>query len=94
MKKVTYFYINGCPYCVNADRARKELIEENAAYADVEFDKYEEFERKDISDQYDYQATPAMFIDDKLIYQAHLFEPYEETKAHVKDVMDQALASA
>ena len=70
----------------------RKLIEENAAYADVVFDKYEEFERKDISDQYDYQATPAMFIDKELIYQAHLFEPYEECKAHVKEVMDKALA--
>ena len=92
MNKVTYFYINGCPYCVNADRAREELIAENAAYADVVFDKYEEYERKDMSDQYDYQATPAMFIDDELIYQAYLFEPYEECKAHVKDGTDKALA--
>ena len=92
MKKVIYFYINGCPYWTNADRAYEELVAENAAYAQVSIDKYEEYERRDISDQYDYQATPAMFIGDELIYQAHLFEPYEECKSHVKEVLDKALA--
>ena len=33
-----------------------------------------------------------MFIGDELIYQAHLFEPYEECKSHVKEVLDKALA--
>ena len=91
MQKVTFFYIQGCPYCANARKARAELIEENAAYGEIEFDEIDEYAHPEISDKYDYQATPAMYIGDELIYQAHLGEPYEECKAHMKEVMDRAL---
>ena len=94
MQKVTFFYIQGCPYCANARKARAELIAENASYGDIEFDEIDEMAHPEISDNYDYQATPAMYIGEELIYQAHVGEPYEECKAHMKEVMDKALASA
>lgn len=91
MKKVTFFYIDECPYCAQARKARAELIEENPAYGAVEFEEIEEHANPDIADQYDYWATPSMFIGKEKIYEGYFGEKYDEAKAHVKEVMDRAL---
>ena len=39
MAKVKFFYVNGCPYCAQARKAREELISENPAYGKVEFEE-------------------------------------------------------
>ena len=93
MQKVTFFYIKGCPYCTQARKALAELIEENPAYAQVEFEEHEEHEEPELADQYDYWCTPSMFIGKEKLYESHLFERYKEAKAHVKEVLDRALAS-
>ncbi|MBR0163882.1 MAG: thioredoxin family protein [Lachnospiraceae bacterium] len=93
MKEVTFFYIDGCPYCTQARKAIRELTEENPSYASVSFREIEEHANPEIADQYDYWATPSMFIDHDKYYEAHIGEKYEECKAHVKEVLDAALAS-
>lgn len=93
MQKVTFFYIDGCPYCAQARKAIQELIAENPDYGKVEFEEYEEHANEELADQYDYWCTPSMFIGKEKIYESHLFEPYEEAKAHVREVLDRALAS-
>ena len=92
MKKVTCFYLEKCPYCIQAKKALDELIDENPDYGQVEIDWIEESRNPEIIDQYDYYATPSMFIGQVKLYEAYLFETYEECKAHVKGVLDQALA--
>jgi thioredoxin 1 len=92
MKKVTFFYVQGCPYCAQARKARTELINENPEYGKVEFDEIDEGAHPEIADQYDYWATPAMFIDGQKIYESHLGEPYDSAKENVKKVLDTALA--
>lgn len=92
MKKVTCFYLEKCPYCIQAKKALDELIDENPDYGQVEIDWIEESRNPEIIDQYDYYATPSMFIGQEKLYEAYLFETYEECKTHVKGVLDQALA--
>ena len=92
MKKVTCFYLEKCPYCIQAKKALDELIDENPDYGQVEIDWIEESRNPEIIDQYDYYATPSMFIGKEKLYEAYLFETDEECKAHVKGVLDQALA--
>ena len=83
MAKVKFFYVSGCPYCAQARKAREELIQENPEYKKVEFEE--------IDDRYDYYATPAMFVNEEKIYEAHIGEKYDEAKENVKKVMDAAL---
>lgn len=91
MAKVKFFYVNGCPYCAQARKAREELIQENPEYKKVEFEEIDEGKHPDIADRYDYYATPAMFVNEEKIYEAHIGEKYDEAKENVKKVMDAAL---
>ena len=91
MKKVTYFHMDTCPYCIQADRVIEELIAEFPEYAAVEFEKIDENEHPEIADQYDYYANPSMFIGKEKLYESHLFETKEECRRHVEAVMKRAL---
>lgn len=91
MKKVICFHLSECPYCHQAQRAIDELIAEDPAYGTVEVEWIEENEHPEIIARYDYQATPSMFIGNEKLYEAYLFEPYEECKLHVRSVLDRAL---
>lgn len=91
MKKVLCFYLENCPYCLQAQKAMDDLMNENSQYKDIHVEWIEETENPDIIDSYDYYATPSMFVDEKKIYEAHLFETYEECKLHVQEVLDLAL---
>lgn len=93
MKTITAFYLVDCPYCKQANRALAELIKENPDYAKVEINWIEENEHPEIIAKYDYQSVPCMWIEDKKIYEAHLFERYNECKQNIKDVLDLALES-
>ena len=91
MKKVTCFYIETCPYCVQAKRVLQELIQENPAYGEVEIEWIEENEHPEIIEHYDYYATPSMFIGKEKLYEAHLFEKAEECKANIRRVLEAAM---
>lgn len=91
MKKVTAFYLTECPYCKQAKQVLADLIQENPEYGKVEVDWIEESEHMDVADQYDYYATPSMFIGKEKLYEAHLFEKYDECRDHVKHVLDKAM---
>lgn len=92
MKKITCFYLEHCPYCKHARKAVAELIEEDPAYGEVEIEWIEENEHPEIIAEYDYQATPTMFIGKEKMYESHLFESYDECRTHVKETLDAALA--
>ena len=91
MAQVRFFYVNGCPYCAQARKAREELISENPEYGKVEFEEIDEGLHPEIADQYDYWATPAMFVKEEKIYEAHVGEKYDEAKENVKRVLEVAL---
>ena len=91
MQKVTYFHMDSCPYCQQADRVIEELIEENPEWAAVEFERIDERVHPEIADRYDYYANPSMFLGGEKLYEAHLFETKEECRAHVEEVFRRAM---
>jgi len=90
MKKITYFHLNSCPYCKNANKAIEELRAENPEYNNIEIDMIEENEHPEIIEKYDYHAVPCMWIGNQKIYEAHLFEKYDECKEQVRKVFEAA----
>ena len=90
-KKVTAFYIEGCPYCRQAKEALKELSSGNAEYSSVPFEWIEENQHPEISEKYDYYHVPAMFVDGVKVYESHKGEKYEECRENVKKVLEKAL---
>ena len=91
MKKVTYFHLPTCPYCIQADEIIRELKDKHPEYAAVEFEKINEMEHPEIADQYDYYANPSMFIGHEKIYESHLFEKKEEARRHILEVFRRAM---
>lgn len=93
MKEVTFFYVAGCPYCTQARKAIEELRKEDPRFADVVFNEIDEHKDEELAAQYDYWATPAMFIGKEKIYEGKLFETYNSAKQNVRRVMEAAVAS-
>ena len=92
MKKMTLFYLRGCPYCDKAKRAMAELNEENAAYAAVEADWVEENEHPELAEQYDYYYVPTIFADGKKLYEANPSQSYDEIKRSIRAALDAVCA--
>jgi glutaredoxin len=91
MKRITWFYLEDCPYCAQAERALAELEQENPLYKEIPIDKIEENAHPEIVDRYDYHAVPCLWIGQDKLYEAHLFEKYEECREKVKRVLDKAM---
>ena len=91
LKKVLAFRIEGCPYCAQAMRAVKELAADEK-YSSVVIDWVEENEHPEISAKYNYYYVPTFFVDGVKLYEAKRGESYDECKANVKRVLDEALA--
>ena len=92
MKKITAFYLEGCPYCRQAREALKELMNENENYSKVSLEWIEENQHPEISEKFDYYYVPSMFIDDKKIYEAHRGESFDECKENIKRVLETAIS--
>ncbi|MBQ9503717.1 MAG: glutaredoxin [Lachnospiraceae bacterium] len=91
MKKITYFYLESCPYCQNARKAMDELKEENPDYAKIEMDWIEEEKQPDLAKVYNYYYVPTMFIGANKLYEAKPGQTYDEIKTEVRKVFDAAL---
>ena len=61
-KKITYFYMNGCPYCRSANKAIEELVLEKPEYAAVEIERINENDPPAGITGFDYYYVPSMFI--------------------------------
>lgn len=92
MKKIRLFHINGCPYCVQGEKVLRELVAENPEYGKVEIERIEENEHPEIIADYDYRVVPCMFIDDRKVYESHLFESASEAKKKIKAALDLAIS--
>ena len=88
MKKITLFYLHGCPYCDNARKAFVELTKENGAYAAVEVDWVEESEQPELANSYDYYYVPTIFNGEKKLYEADPSQSYADIKQSVKAALD------
>ncbi|MBO6137178.1 MAG: glutaredoxin [Lachnospiraceae bacterium] len=91
MKKITYFYLESCPYCQNARKAMDELKEENPDYAKIEMDWIEEERQPDLAKVYNYYYVPTMFIGANKLYEAKPGQTYDEIMTEVRKVFDAAL---
>ena len=92
IKRLTAFYLNGCPYCRNAKAALAELVSENPAYGEVPVHWYEESESPDVVQGHSYYYVPSMFIGTEKLYEAQPGQSYDEIKSHVKAALDAAMA--
>ncbi len=94
MKEITYFYMNGCPYCRQAEEAIRELKKDHKELADVAIRRINENEHPEIADKYDYYYVPTMYIGGEKLYEAHPGESYKECKAKVQSVMEASIGDA
>lgn len=91
MKEILMFYMRGCPYCQQAERAIKALYEENSAYQKITIKRVDENRDVALANSYDYYYVPTMYIDGKKLYEAHPGESYQACKEHVARVLNAAL---
>ncbi|MBR2667939.1 MAG: glutaredoxin family protein [Oscillospiraceae bacterium] len=92
MGKLTFFYMDGCPYCEDAKRALAELAAENEAYAAVEIDWIEENDPRPAG-PYFYYYVPTLYVGEEKIYEASPADDYAMIRASVKQALDAACAA-
>ena len=90
MKKLTLFYLEGCPYCVRAKRALQELREENPAYGDYSIEWIEESRQPALADRYDYYYVPALYDGETKLYEADPSQDYASIRASLRAALDAA----
>lgn len=62
MKKVTWFYMNGCPYCRNANKAYEDILNDHPEYKAIEIKKINEVQEAALADTYDYYYVPTFYV--------------------------------
>jgi len=90
MKKLTWFYLPGCPYCAMADRALRELRAENPDYAAVELEAVDETADPARAARYDYYFTPTFFLGEEKLYEARPGTLYPSMLKNVRRALDAA----
>jgi glutaredoxin len=63
MKQVLYFYMEGCPFCRQADRWMEETLLEHPEFASVEVKKVEERRERAFANGFDYYFVPTYYVD-------------------------------
>jgi len=92
MKKLTMFVVTECPYCKKGYQAIEELKKENPVYNDIPMEIINEDENMDLANEYDYYATPSVFIGkENKIFETKLFDSYETIKGNMKKAFDEVL---
>jgi len=92
MKKLTFIYLKGCPYCMKAMKAFDALLSTNEEYKKVEIDEVEEGENPDRIATLDYYRVPTYYIGDEKLFEASPGDSYEIIEAATKKALDAALA--
>lgn len=62
MKEITYFHLQGCPYCHQADRLIEEMCKEDPRYAAIKINKVEERKERELANSYDYFYVPCLWL--------------------------------
>ena len=92
MKKFTFIYLKGCPYCKKAMKAFDALLNANDEYKKVEIDAVEEGENPDRIASLDYYHVPTYYIGDDKLFEASPGDSYEVIEAATKKALEAALA--
>ena len=93
MKTVELFYLPGCPYCIKADKAIRELVEENPVYGSIAVKWIDESEQTEYADSKDYYFVPTVFFGDEKLYEARPSQGSKEIKANIRATFDRVLAT-
>ena len=68
-KEMTIFYMEGCPYCINARRAVRELQSQNDDYAAVQVRWIDENKETKLAASYDYYYVPSIYDGQEKMYE-------------------------
>ena len=85
MKKIKYFHLSSCPYCIQANLWIDQLLEEFPHFKAAEIERIEEVKQSHIADQYDYYYVPCFYIDEVKAHEG------VATKDKIKAVLEKAL---
>ena len=69
MKKVTAFYMEGCPHCRKAFKIIDELKLNNPKYSNIEIEYIDENKEVKIASTYDYYYVPTFYVDGVKIHE-------------------------
>lgn len=86
MKKLLFFEIKFCPYCIQAKRFLEELLKENPLYQKIDIEFVDERKEKKRASEYDYYLVPSFFIDDKKVHEGSI-----RTKDEMEAILKQTL---
>ena len=87
MKKVTLFYLVGCPYCNSARKAVEELKREDERCAQVDIEWIDERKESALAEQYDYYYVPSIFLGKTKLYEASPSQTAQEIKESVRQAL-------
>lgn len=90
MEKLTFFYLEDCPYCQNAKKALEELKGEKPEYGKGEIEWVEESQSPEIAERYDYYYVPAVYAGGRKLYEASPSEGYADCKERLRAALDAA----
>ena len=63
MKKVTLFYLPGCPFCSAAERWIKEVQSEHPELEQLDIERIDERQQAALANRYDYWYVPTFYVD-------------------------------
>ncbi len=90
MNKLTFLYMQGCPYCVKAEKALAELQGEDEKYKAVETEWIDEERNPQLVANLDYYYVPTIYMDGRKLYEAHPSDDYGKIRSSVKAALDEA----
>lgn len=85
MKSITYFYLDGCPYCRRADKMLEKLIASTAEYAHLEIHRIDENKNAEYADLFDYFYVPCFYVDGVKMHEGIA------TEEKIKAILDAAV---
>lgn len=86
MKKILFFEIKFCPYCIKAKQFLEELLKENPIYRQIEIEFIDERKEKKRASEYDYYLVPTFYISGQKVHEGSI-----RTKEEMEDILKQAL---
>ena len=90
-KEITIFYMEGCPYCVNARKAVQELQGQNADYAAVRVNWIDENKEAELAASYDYFRVPTIYDGREKLYEASPADRYADIRRQVENALKAVL---
>ena len=90
-KELRIFYLEGCPYCLNARKALQELQAGSAEYAAVPVRWIDEAKEAQLAEQYDYYRVPTIYDGETKLYECSPAHGFAEIRQQVEAALQSAL---